>query len=311
MSQHQMTIRFWGVRGSYPVPGPGTVRYGGNTACVEISTPDHLVILDAGTGIIPLGEEIVANYRKKCPQNSEKLKITILITHTHHDHIQGLPFFHPIHLGFCSLYIYGPQLLGEDLEESLSISMEPRYCPVRLEEMNSEKIINNMSENDVLILKHAEHAPLLHKQINLNGQLKLKPQDLFITAYHSYAHPKDGVLIFRISMNGKSVVYATDTEGYTGGDTRLINFARDADLLIHDAQYLQEEYTDPAHPKQGYGHSTVDMACEVARKANVDRLVLFHHDPTHDDAAMDSIESYAQTLFPKAIAGREGMVITL
>ncbi len=310
MSQ-QMKIRFWGVRGSYPVPGPGTVKYGGNTACIQISTPNHTVILDAGTGIIPLGEEIVAEYRRQFPDNSEQLKITILITHTHHDHIQGLPFFPPIHQGFCELYIFGPQLLGEDLEQSLSLSMEPRYCPVRLEEMNSQKIINNMSENDVLVLKHAEHAPLLHRQIHLNGQINVQPDDLFITAYHSYAHPKDGVLIFRIGYNGKSVVYATDTEGYTGGDARLINFSRDADLLIHDAQYLNEEYTDPAHPKQGYGHSTVDMACEVAQKANVGKLVLFHHDPSHDDDSMDQIESYARALFPQAIAGREGMEICL
>ncbi len=311
MPQHDLTVRLWGVRGSYPVPGPQTVRYGGNTACIEIRSGNRLLILDAGTGIIPLGEQIIAEYKKKYPHNNHKLQVVVLLTHTHHDHIQGLPFFLPAHQGFCSMYIFGPQLLGEDLQHTLSISMEPRYCPVRLEEMSSEKIISHISENDILILRGPEDEPYLHKNHNFNGSVEIRPHDLKVSAYHSYAHPKDGVLIFRVSVNGKSIVYATDTEGYTGGDSRLINFARDADLLIHDAQYINEEYTDPVHPKQGYGHSTVDMACEVASKANVGKLVLFHHDPAHDDDLMDQIESYARRLFPNAVAARENMQLSL
>ncbi|RMD95151.1 MAG: MBL fold metallo-hydrolase [Calditrichaeota bacterium] len=311
MPQYDLSIRFWGVRGSFPVPGGQTVRYGGNTACIEVRTPKHLLILDAGTGIIPLGDKILEEFHNSNPGAEDQLQITVLLTHTHHDHIQGLPFFQPAHQGYCSLHIFGPQLLGEDLAQSLSISMEPRYCPIRLEEMNSEKIIVNMSESDMLILKNSGQAPYLQKNHKNHAPPAVDSQDLLVTAYHSYAHPKDGVLVFRVTSNGKSIVYATDTEGYTGGDSRLIRFAQGADVLIHDAQYISEEYTDPAHPKQGYGHSTVGMACEVAEKARVGRLVLFHHDPLHDDDEMDKIETYAKSLFPNTVAGREGMKICI
>lgn len=310
MAQHELTVKFWGVRGSYPVPGSHTVRYGGNTACIEVRNDKHLLILDAGTGIIQLGEHILKEYAEKYPRNSEKLHITVLLSHTHHDHIQGLPFFQPAYQGFCSLYVFGPQLLGEDLEQSLSISMEPRYCPIRLEELNSNKIIANMAETDVLILRNSGHAPLLRK-VQEHNQPEFSKDDMIVRAYHSYAHPKDGVFIFKVIAGDKSVVYATDTEGYTGGDSRLINFAKDADLLIHDSQYSLEEYTDPEFPKQGFGHSTVEMACEVARKANIGQLVLFHHDPSHDDEKMDEITEYAKTLFPNVVVGREGMEIKL
>lgn len=307
MGQHDLRIKFWGVRGSYPVPGACTAKFGGNTSCIEIRNDKHLVILDAGTGIIPLGEEIIANF-KSCNGNT-KLHITVLLTHTHHDHIQGLPFFKPAYQQFCSLYIFGPQLLGEDLRETLSQTMEPRFCPVRFEEMSSEKVIVNMAETDKLIFQNSGRAP--HLQNGREPVHKPGHDDLVIRALRSYAHPKDGVFIFKISMNGKSVVYATDIEGYSGGDSRLIQFAQGADVLIHDAQYEFDEYTDPRNPKQGFGHSTVDMACEVAHKAAVRKLVLFHHDPTHDDAQMDSIEHYAAGKFKAVIAGREGMVLTI
>ncbi|MFQ5631736.1 MAG: MBL fold metallo-hydrolase, partial [bacterium] len=294
-------------RGSYPVPGTHTAKYGGNTSCIEIRNHKHLVILDAGTGIIPLGEEIISEFSKNS-RKKQKLHITVLLTHTHHDHIQGLPFFKPAYQNFCSLYIYGPQLLGEDLEETLRQTMEPRFCPVRLEEMSSEKVIVNMAETDKLIFHNSGEAPLLQ---NGREQIMVANDDLVVRAHRSYAHPKDGVFVFKISMNGKRVVYATDIEGYTGGDSRLIQFAKDADVLIHDAQYEHEEYTDSKNPKQGFGHSTIDMACEVAKKAKVGQLILFHHDPMHGDEQMDQIEKYASAKFVRVIAGKEGMEISI
>lgn len=305
MAQHDLRVKFWGVRGSYPVPGTSTSKYGGNTSCIEIRNHKHLVILDAGTGIIPLGEKIMSEIELN-QYRDEKLHITILLTHTHHDHIQGLPFFKPAYQNFCSLYIYGPQLLGEDLEGTLRQTMEPRFCPVRLEELSSEKVIVNLAETDKLIFQNSGRAPLLQ---NGRESIAIAGDDLVVRAHRSYAHPKDGVFAFKISMNGKSVIYATDIEGYTGGDSRLINFARQADVLIHDAQYIHSEYTDPKNPKQGFGHSTIDMACEVASKAAVGQLILFHHDPSHDDAQMEQIEAYAISKFDNSIAGKEGMEI--
>jgi phosphoribosyl 1,2-cyclic phosphodiesterase len=307
MAQHDLQVKFWGVRGSYPVPGVHTAKYGGNTSCIEIRNHKHLVILDAGTGIIPLGEKIISEYESK-NQKNQKLHITVLLTHTHHDHIQGLPFFKPAYQNFCELYIYGPQLLGEDLQETLRQTMEPRFCPVRLEEMSSEKVIVNMAETDKLLFQHSGQAPILQ---NGRENIVVASDDLVIRAHRSYAHPKDGVFVFKISMNGKCVVYATDIEGYSGGDSRLIQFAQNADLLIHDAQYEHAEYADSKNSRQGFGHSTIDMACEVAEKASVKQLILFHHDPTHTDEQMDRIEKYAAAKFNAVIAGKEGMEICI
>ncbi|HHL71840.1 MAG TPA: MBL fold metallo-hydrolase [Bacteroidetes bacterium] len=310
MKQHDLLIRLWGVRGSYPVPGEKTVEFGGNTSCVEIRNRKHRLILDSGTGIIPLGEKILREYQADRENGAEEtLHLTVLLTHTHHDHIQGLPFFAPAYQAYCSLYLFGPQLLGEDLLSSISLSMEPTFCPVRFEEMNSKKIIQNMTDTDKLILRNSGNHPTLY---NIREKVDdIAPEDLTITAFRSYAHPKDGVFVYRIAVNGKSIVYATDTEGYVGGDSRLIAFARGADVLIHDAQYLEHEYTDPANPKQGYGHSTIEMACEVAKKAQVGKLILFHHDPSHDDDQMKKIEKIAQGYFKNSVAGKEGMEIWL
>lgn len=311
----KLIVKFWGVRGSYPVPGPKTVKYGGNTSCVEIRNAKHRIILDAGTGIIGLGDVILAEYRAQnggspdSPQAEKSLVLSILLSHTHYDHIQALPFFQPAYLSQTSLYVFGPQLLGFDLRESISETMTARYCPVRLEEMNSHKVIANMADTDRLLFQNSNKVPRL---ISARDELPvIAREDLLVSMMHSYSHPKDGVFIFKVQNNGHTVVYATDTEGYTGGDSRLIKFAQGADILIHDAQYTHEEYTDVQDPKQGFGHSTINMACEVADKAQAKQLVLFHHDPRHDDESMARVEAYARRLFKNVIAAREGLEINL
>jgi phosphoribosyl 1,2-cyclic phosphodiesterase len=308
-SPSQLVIKFWGVRGSYPVPGPKTVKYGGNTSCVEVRNDNHRIIFDAGTGIIGLGDQIMAEYRAHDGNATSPLVFSILLSHTHYDHIHALPFFQPAYLSQASMHVFGPKLLGYDLRESISETMTARYCPVRLEEMNSHKVIVNIADTDRLLFRNSHKVP---RVITAHDEMaELHHDDLLVSVLHSYAHPKDGVFVYKVQNNGQSVVYATDTEGYRGGDSRLVKFAQNADVLIHDSQYTTAEYTDVQDPKQGFGHSTVDMACEVAEKANVNQLVLFHHDPRHDDEMMKRVEEHARRLFKNVVAAYEGFEIYL
>lgn len=303
MAGHDILVRFWGVRGSYPVPGEKTIKYGGNTSCVEIRARRHIIILDAGTGIINLGHHLLREMQK----NRGDLNITMLISHTHHDHIQGLPYFAPAYQTGCILNVYGPKAYSDDLIQVLSRNMEPQYSPIRFDELSSQKNIHNLSDNHLLVLSNHSSGPSVYSSRNLNHDAK---KDVLVRIMRSYAHPKDGVFAFRVEVNGKSIVYATDTEGYIGGDTRLIDFARGTNLLIHDAQYDLDEYTDPTFPRQGFGHSTYKMAAEVAQTAEAKNLVLFHHDPSHDDVKLSEMEARTREHFPNATVGYEGLEFT-
>ena len=301
-----MIIRFWGVRGSYPVPGPRTVRFGGNTACVEIQAGPHTIILDAGTGIIGLGADLM---RRSRDNGDNPVIASILFSHMHHDHTQGFPFFDPAYVGASTLHILGPKVFESDLEETLSHAMLPPSFPVALEDLPSLKILRNVNETDIVLIgpqpADVQVLNIYHNEINASPDL------VRVRTYHSYAHPKSGVNIYSISWRGRTVVYATDTEGYVQNDQRLVKFAKDADLLIHDAQYRIEDYTNPAKPKQGWGHSTPDMAIAVAQACNVKQLVLFHHEPLYDDATIAEIESVAQRTFPNTLSAYEGMELRI
>jgi phosphoribosyl 1,2-cyclic phosphodiesterase len=302
----EMLIRFWGVRGSYPVPGPRTVRYGGNTSCVEIQAGPHTIILDAGTGIIGLGAEML---RRARANGNAPVVATLLFSHMHHDHTQGFPFFRPAYLGASTLNILGPKVFQSDLEQALSLAMLPPSFPVSLDELASLKIMRNLSESNIVLLgprpTDVQVLNLYHNQIDESDEL------VRVLVYHSYAHPKNGVNIYKISWRGKTVVYATDTEGYVESDQRLVRFARDADLLIHDAQYRLADYVSPVDPKQGYGHSTPDMACAVASQCNVGQLILFHHEPNYDDETIAAIEVESRRHFANTHAAYEGMEIRI
>ncbi len=305
MKGNDFLVRFWGVRGSYPVPRQDTIRYGGNTSCVEIRTNNHTIILDAGTGIINLGNELFQEMLKNSINGSSQSRITnLFISHTHHDHIQGFPFFAPAYQNNSVINVYGPKSFSQDLTQILAGAMDPQYSPIQMEELNAQINIQNINENQIVALSKNSDK----QRIVTQNQLKYDPdQDILIRVMRSYAHPKVGVFIFRIDVNGKSIVYATDTEGYVGGDSRLTEFAREADLLIHDAQYDPDEYMDANFPKQGFGHSTYVMAANVAMAANVKQLVLFHHDPAHDDDKIADMEAKTKELFPNTTAGAEGL----
>lgn len=300
----EFLVRFWGVRGSYPVPGLLTANVGGNTSCVEVRVNGHLIILDAGTGIINLGAALEQEYEA----NDGALVATILFSHTHHDHTQGFPFFGPAYWGKSVLYMFGPRMFYEDIEEALRRSMLAPAFPVALEELRSLKIISNIEESEAIILERGCEPRLR----NLYRDQFASPADAVkITVLRSFAHPKGGVNVYKIEWRGKVMVYATDTESYAGGDTRLIRFAQRADLLIHDAQYTHREYTTGKSPKQGWGHSTPEMAAGIAQMAGVRQLVLFHHDPTHGDEVLAGMEASARAVFPNSILAREGLTLAL
>jgi phosphoribosyl 1,2-cyclic phosphodiesterase len=304
MTTEKFLVRFRGVRGSYPVPGPSTTQVGGNTSCIEVWAGGHLIIIDAGTGVISLGRDLVRQYAI----DKKPVVATILFSHTHHDHTQGFPFFAPAYLGTSTLYMFGPKNFYEDIEEALTRAMLAPTFPVALDELKSLRIISNIDETEVIILDQSKEPQIVNVY---REEITASPKATLISSMRSFFHPKGGVTIYRIEWSGKKMVYASDTEGYIGGDTRLIRFSEEADLLIHDAQYTNEEYLTGDDPKQGWGHSTPEMATAVAREARVKRLALFHHDPLHDDEMLSAIEREARLAFPNTVLAYEGLTIEL
>jgi phosphoribosyl 1,2-cyclic phosphodiesterase len=312
----ELRVKFWGVRGSYPAPGAGTVKYGGNTACVEIRAGERTIILDAGTGIIPLGRELA---RRRA------LEVILLFSHLHHDHTQGFPFFLPAYMPNARLHIFGPDGTNESLKNVLEHNQSSETFPISLREMAAWKEIQALRESQVIVWSEAgirvtestsvrppEKAPGLREWSGSEIE-GLSDDALVIRIHKSYAHP-GGAYIYRITWRGQSVVYATDTEGYVGTDRRLVNFAKHADVLIHDAQYLEAHYRGqlagfPA--TQGYGHSTATMACEVAFTSEVGQLILFHHDPSYSDAMVAGMEATAKAQFAEVRAAYEGLELDL
>jgi ribonuclease BN (tRNA processing enzyme) len=299
-----LSITFWGVRGSYPAPGPQTARVGGNTPSVEVCAGNHRLLLDAGTGVIGLGRTMVDQHLA----SQKPIIATLFFTHTHHDHTQGFPFFTPTHYPSTTLYVFGPKTLHQDLEEVLSRAMLPPVFPITLDELPCLRVMRNLQEGEAVVLDAQDTEP--HVVEDQNAASQASAGAVTVRWLRSHAHPQ-GVFIYRIEHGGKSLVFATDTEGYVGGDQRLIEFARGADVLIHDAQYTEAEYTSDSTPKQGWGHSTWQMAVAVAHAAEVKQLALFHHDPLHGDEMLEDLERQVQAAFPQTVLAREGMKIDL
>ena len=278
-----LRIRFWGVRGSYPAPGPRTAGVGGNSSCVEIAADEHALVFDAGTGIIQLGRDLV--------QRPGKPVVHIFLSHLHHDHIEGLRFFAPAYSPEWQCYVYGANSTAPTLKTLLAQTMTPRFFPVSLSQLPARLSIRSLGKHD---------------RVRIPGS-----QAIVVQARYSSAHPKVGVMLYRITRAGRSVVYATDVESPKGGYEDVVAFARGADVLIHDAQYTDEEYHGGHLNKAGWGHSTVRMAAEAARAAGVGQLLLYHHDPEHDDAEVRQLERVARAVFPHSRAATEGLELRL
>lgn len=291
--QYTFKVKFRGVRGSIPVPGRNTVRYGGNTTCLEVRAGDHLIIIDAGTGIISLGNEMMGNFmsQDEKTRSENPMKAVMLFTHTHLDHVMGLPFFTPVFIGSSRLYMFGSMYYDRDFKHSLAQSMHSPLFPVEFDKLPSMRDVQNIKESQVILLKQGQEKPVVEDFFRPEHPYPDDAVKIFI--HQSYAHPCNGVLVYRIEYKDKKLVFATDIEGYKSPDTRLTKFAKDADVLIHDAQYTEHEYI----MTQGFGHSTIDMSIEVAKAANVKNLYLFHHDPRHTDDKLDEIHNYAKGIF--------------
>ena len=273
----ELRIRFWGVRGSIATPGEGTLRTGGNTSCVEVRCGDRALVLDAGTGLRALGERMLAGGERE---------VTLLLSHLHWDHIQGLPFFVPAWLPGHRVEIVGAPA-GGSLRGALAAQMRAPHFPVTLEDMGAE---------------------LSFTELGHGGRLAFG--EVTVTAA-ALDHP-GGVLAYRVERGGRSVVYATDSEHGDGPDPRLVALARGADLLIYDAMYTADEYAGRVGPSRvGWGHSTWEAGVAAADAAGVGRLVLFHHDPRRGDDAVDAIEAAAARARPGTLAAREGMELVV
>ncbi len=273
-----LKVRFWGVRGSIASPGAATAGVGGNTSCVEVRCGDEVLVLDAGTGMRGLGAQLMGEGIST---------VSLLLSHTHWDHIQGLPFFVPIYLPGTAIAVVGSGSAEQTLEQTLAHQMTAPVFPVRLEELPSRLGYRTMRSGERI---HVGDARITAVKLN---------------------HP-GGVFAYRIDYRGRSVVYATDTEHYACVDPMLRDLAQGADLLIYDSQYTEEEYRGDAGPsKVGWGHSTYVAGAELAAAANVGTYVLFHHDPSRDDAGVAEIERRARGLFAPSVAAREGMTFDL
>lgn len=308
---NEFKIKFRGVRGSYPIADKNYLEYGGNTSCVEVNVNGHLIILDAGTGLINLGNDLMEKYIASNinPYEREPIKATILISHIHQDHIQGFTFFRPLHIPSSILNVYGNVNYNESLSDELAELLFGKSFPLDLGDIAGNLNIHDLNENEGIILRHG--YPPIVKRIESPEDTKIEEDDVLITCYKSYAHPQEGVFIYKITYRDKVLVYATDKESYLGGDKKLANFARNCDVLIHDAQYTTEDYLNSFVSKQGYGHSTYDMAIECQNQTEAKKLVFFHFDPGYDDTKLNGIKEHYKPLGDRVILAYEGLELDL
>lgn len=293
-----MSLKFWGVRGSIPTPGPTTLEYGGNTSCIEVRAGDQIVILDAGTGLRLLGRALMAEF------GEQPLDLTLLLTHTHWDHIQGLPFFLPVYSPQNNLRILGYEGARQGLETVLSSQMESPFFPIGLNELPANIQIEELKDWEFDL-----------------GQVQAR------ACYAS--HP--GVCVgYRLSALGHSIAFFPDNElrhdhapvagqdprsikALQNGERKLAEFVRGVDALVIDSQYDAREYEHHV----GWGHGCVDRVVELALQAQVKRLYLFHHDPNHDDAKVSDMVAHARKLVLargaalQVEAAKEGLVMEL
>lgn len=270
------SIKFWGVRGSIACPGPKTVRYGGNTPCVEVRCGDNLVIFDGGTGAHPLGNELL--------RAGGPIEADIFLSHCHLDHIAGLPFFTPFFVPRHSFRLWAGNLLpAHNIEGVMRTMMNPPLFPIPVETFRANIEYRDFRAGEVLYPK-------------ANVTLRTAPLD----------HP-DGATGYRLEYAGRVLAYLTDMESKGAFSPQLVELARDADMMIYDCTYTTEEIAS----KKGWGHSTWQQGMRLANAAGAKTFCLFHHDPDHDDTFMDGVAAAARAARPGTIVATEGVTIDL
>ena len=273
MSNSDFLVRFWGVRGSIATPGAQWARYGGNTSCVEVRCGDTLLILDAGTGLREFGDHL-----------QQQIEATILFTHCHVDHIEGLPFFRCLFDPHSSVVLRSGHLSELSLREVLAGYMAAPLFPVPPDIFEAD-----VSYDDFRSGEDLHPAPEL--------TVRTSPLN----------HP-NGATGYRIEFNGRAVAYITDTEHVPGElDDNVLKLIRNADVVIYDSTFTDEDF----EAYRGWGHSTWQQGVRLCEEANADRLVVFHHDPSRNDDAMDVLRSAAEARRPGTIVAREGMTLRL
>ena len=267
-----LTVRFWGVRGSYPVPGAGTLRYGGNTPCVEIRLGERLFMIDAGTGFIQAGEAMLGNV---------PARIDLLFSHLHHDHVSGFPFFAPALKGHCRIRTFCGNLGGESAKAALDTMFAPPLFPVTLDALPTSCEHHGFKAGEVLRFDEVEIAtcPLFHP---------------------------GGATGYRFDHGGRRVCYIADLEHADPWPaSHLVRFCKGADLIIYDCMFSTLQY--PFY--KGWGHSTWNAGAALCRAAGVKAMAGFHHNPVHSDADLDAMEAELQMISPGSFMAREGQTM--
>jgi len=299
--KNKIKISFWGVRGSIPTPGENTVYYGGNTSCVTIEYKDEIIILDAGSGIREFGKYLIK--QGKISNN----KIHIFISHTHWDHIQGLPFFASAFIKGNKIRIYGPKLFNQSFERILSNQMEYNYFPVRLEDLEADISFEELKigkYNNIIPKVKIETMVTNHPVIDMGYKFSFgKIKVAYITDFEILTDQ-----YFDYVYSGKDdIKKKIGKELFKNLNNRLIKFLKNSDFLIMDSFCTKEEYKD----KLGWGHSCFEDVYNLAKKSKVKKLCFFHHDPNRTDESLKKIEKLYQELnkkekcFEKIFAAKE------
>ena len=272
-----MRIKFWGVRGSTPTPQMENMQYGGNTSCVEVQVNDHIYIFDCGTGFRNLGKQMMLDH------GTDPIFAHVFLSHFHWDHIQGIPFFQPLYENSDNYFFFHSSSRTRGLQRAIEEQMADPYFPVDMTEMAAHCNFYDMEEERV------EFDDCTIQPMWLN-------------------HPQ-GCLGFRLETANGIFVYATDNEpGHPVFDRNVRKLAEGADVLIYDAQYLPDEYQAK---RRGWGHSHWREAVNIVLQSGAKELILYHHDPDHDDACIDNIVKSASEYYASVRAAKEGLVIEL